>query len=78
MTEAVLVEVRDNVLVMTIDRPEARNAVNAAVAQGLAAALDQLFLDGRDRGRFLCWIRSAVRRMTHSCGKESVDPTPVR
>lgn len=42
MTEAVLVEVRDNVLVMTIDRPEARNAVNAAVAQGLAAALDQL------------------------------------
>ena len=42
MTDAVLVEVRDNVLVMTISRPEARNAVNADVAQGLAAALDRL------------------------------------
>ena len=42
MTDAVLVEVRDNVLVMTVDRPEARNAINAAVAQGLASALDRL------------------------------------
>ncbi len=29
-------------LLITIDRPEARNAVNAAVAAGLAAALDEL------------------------------------
>jgi len=42
VTDAVLVEARDNVLVMTINRPEARNAVNADVAQGLAAALDRL------------------------------------
>ena len=40
--EAVLVEARDNVLVITINRPEARNAVNGAVAQGVAAALDRL------------------------------------
>jgi enoyl-CoA hydratase len=40
--DAVLVETRDNVLVITINRPEARNAVNGAVAQGVAAALDRL------------------------------------
>lgn len=33
-------------LVITIDRPRARNAVNLAVAQGIAAALDEL--DGDD------------------------------
>ncbi|OXM68694.1 crotonase/enoyl-CoA hydratase family protein [Amycolatopsis vastitatis] len=32
-------------LLITIDRPEARNAVNAAVAAGLAAALDELESD---------------------------------
>jgi enoyl-CoA hydratase len=32
-------------LLITIDRPEARNAVNAAVAAGLAAALDDLESD---------------------------------
>ena len=42
MSDAVLVETRDNVLVMTISRPEARNAINSAVASGLAAALDRL------------------------------------
>jgi enoyl-CoA hydratase len=31
-----------DVLVVTIDRPEARNAVNLAVAEGIAAALDRL------------------------------------
>jgi enoyl-CoA hydratase len=45
-TEAVLTERRGNVLLITIDRPEVRNAVNAAVAEGLAGALDEL--DGED------------------------------
>jgi enoyl-CoA hydratase len=36
----------DEVLVITIERPEASNAVNAAVAAGVAAALDEL--DGDD------------------------------
>jgi enoyl-CoA hydratase len=31
-----------DVLVVTIDRPEARNAVNLAVAEGIAAAIDRL------------------------------------
>jgi enoyl-CoA hydratase len=35
-----------DVLVITIQRPEARNAVNRAVAEGIAAALDEL--DGDD------------------------------
>jgi enoyl-CoA hydratase len=42
VSDAVLVEARDNVLVITISRPEARNAVNGEVAQGVAAALDRL------------------------------------
>jgi enoyl-CoA hydratase len=35
-------ERRGRVLVMTINRPQQRNAINAAVAQGIAAALDEL------------------------------------
>jgi enoyl-CoA hydratase len=38
----VLVEQRDRVLLITINRPEAKNAVNAAVSQGLADAMDRL------------------------------------
>src|SRR5690606_16354396 len=39
-------EARDGVQVITINRPEARNAVNGAVARGIAEALDEL--DGTD------------------------------
>jgi enoyl-CoA hydratase len=46
MSEAVHVEADGDVLVVTIDRPEARNAVNLAVAEGIAAALERL--DGDD------------------------------
>jgi enoyl-CoA hydratase len=40
--DAVLVEQRDRILVITINRPQAKNAVNKAVAEGLAAAMDRL------------------------------------
>jgi enoyl-CoA hydratase len=40
--DEVLVEVADGVAVITINRPEARNAVNEAVARGIAAAVDDL------------------------------------
>jgi enoyl-CoA hydratase len=43
---AVLTERRDGVLVITLNRPEVRNAVNAALAAGVAGALDEL--DGDD------------------------------
>jgi enoyl-CoA hydratase len=42
---AVLTERRGNVLLITLNRPEARNAVNLALAEGLAAALDELDSD---------------------------------
>src|SRR5580700_4468333 len=42
MSEPVLTEVSDGIAVITINRPEARNAVNGAVARGLAAAIDEL------------------------------------
>jgi enoyl-CoA hydratase len=49
MADPVLTERRDGVLVITLNRPEARNAVNRAVAEGVAAALDEL--DGDDELR---------------------------
>src|SRR3954451_13666513 len=44
--EPVLTERRDGVLLITLNRPEARNAVNLALAEGVAAALDGLDADG--------------------------------
>ena len=41
MAEAVLAEASDGVGVITINRPEARNAVNGAVAAGIARAVDE-------------------------------------
>jgi enoyl-CoA hydratase len=38
----VLTERRDGVLLITLNRPDARNSVNAALAQGVAAALEDL------------------------------------
>jgi enoyl-CoA hydratase len=43
---AVLTARRERVLVITINRPDQRNAVNAAVAHGIADALDELDRDG--------------------------------
>jgi enoyl-CoA hydratase len=42
---AVLTERRDGVLLITLNRPDARNAVNAALAEGVAEALDELDAD---------------------------------
>lgn len=40
--QAVLTEHRDGVALITLNRPQARNAVNGALAEGVAAALDEL------------------------------------
>ncbi|WP_232678317.1 crotonase/enoyl-CoA hydratase family protein [Nocardioides sp. R-C-SC26] len=45
----VLTEARDGVLVITINRPQAKNAISGDVARGLAAAADEL--DGNDELR---------------------------
>ena len=42
MSEAVLVEARYGVQIITINRPEAKNALNGDVARGIAAAVDEL------------------------------------
>jgi enoyl-CoA hydratase len=44
---AVLSERRERVLLITINRPDQRNAVNAAVAEGIASALDELDGDAK-------------------------------
>jgi enoyl-CoA hydratase len=38
----VLMERNDRILIVTINRPKSENAVNAAVSQGLADAMDRL------------------------------------
>ncbi len=45
MTDEVLVDVDSGVMIITINRPKAKNAINKAVAQGIAAAIDQLDAD---------------------------------
>ena len=42
---AVLTERRDGVLIVTINRPQARNAINREVSLGIAAAMDELDSD---------------------------------
>jgi enoyl-CoA hydratase len=43
--QAILTEDRDGILIVTINRPEARNSVNGDVANGMAEALDRLDAD---------------------------------
>ena len=42
MTDAVSTSVTNGVMTITMNRPEAKNAVNLAMAQGIAAAIDEL------------------------------------
>lgn len=42
MSDEVLVDVADGIMTVTINRPKAKNAVNKQVAEGVAAAMDQL------------------------------------
>lgn len=45
MSEAVLTRVEDRVLVVTMNRPEARNAMSKAMAEAMSAAWDRLDAD---------------------------------
>lgn len=42
MSDEVLVDVADGVMTVTMNRPEAKNAANKALAEGIAAAMDRL------------------------------------
>lgn len=46
MSEEVLVSVQDGVIEVTINRPEAKNAMTKAAAEGIAAAMDRLDAEG--------------------------------
>ena len=72
MTDAVLIERRDGVLVITINRPEAKNAVNGAVAAGIAAALDELDADDDLR------VGRADRRRRCLLGRHGPQGLPLR
>ncbi|MEE2652441.1 MAG: crotonase/enoyl-CoA hydratase family protein [Pseudomonadota bacterium] len=52
MANEVIVAVEDGVMLITINRPEAKNSVNLAVAKGIAAAIEEL--DSNDE------IRAAI------------------
>ncbi|MDZ7782192.1 MAG: crotonase/enoyl-CoA hydratase family protein [Halioglobus sp.] len=45
MADEVLVDVADGIMVVTLNRPEAKNAANKALAEGVAAAMDRLDSD---------------------------------
>ncbi len=45
MSDEVLTSAEDGVLVVTLNRPQAKNAANKALAEGVAAAMDQLDSD---------------------------------
>lgn len=42
MSDEVLVDVTDGVMTVTLNRPKAKNAANKALAEGVAAAMDEL------------------------------------
>jgi len=50
MADEVLRERRGNVEILTINRPEARNAINGAVSKAMSSAMDQLAEDAD------CWV----------------------
>ncbi len=45
MTQPTLVEINDGIMVITINRPEAKNAIDKATAESVAAAIDKLDSD---------------------------------
>ena len=45
MSDSVLTDVVEGVLVVTINRPQAKNAINKAAAEGIGAAMDRLDSD---------------------------------
>jgi enoyl-CoA hydratase len=42
MADEVLTTIEDGVIIITLNRPEAKNAANKALAEGIAAAIDEL------------------------------------
>lgn len=78
---AVLTDVADGVMTITINRPAAKNAVNKDVAIGIAAALDQLDADDSTHVVILTvqvalsaqeWTSKPLLRVKHPTSKVAV------
>jgi hypothetical protein len=50
LAQEVIIKRRYSVLVITVDRPQAKNALNRAVAEGTRGAVDELDADTPDPG----------------------------
>ncbi len=59
MTDLVLTEIEDGIATLTLNRPEARNAVNVALGGALRAALDRVEADPSIRIGILCGAGAA-------------------
>jgi enoyl-CoA hydratase len=70
MPEPVLYESADRIAVITLNRPEARNAVNGDVARGLEAAVDQLEGDPETWVGVLCANTEGQARPVFSAGAD--------
>jgi len=83
MPEPVLYDVRERVAVITLNRPEARNAVNREVASGLEAAVDRLEADPDVWVGVLCADTGAQERPVFCAGadlkviQEAGDASPL-
>ena len=66
MSDIVLFEKRGRIGIITLNRPEARNAVNGDVASGVEAALDAIEADD-DWGLFEAKV-ARVRAAGAACG----------
>ena len=70
MSEAVLYTSSERIAVITLNRPEARNAVNVDVAHGLEAAIDQLEDDPETWVGVLCANTGDQERPVFSAGAD--------
>ena len=65
MAGTVLSERRDGVLVVTLNRPEARNAIDLETAEAIAEALEQLDRDAalHHLNAVITWYRDATTKI---------------
>lgn len=70
MADEVLTESRGRVLVITLNRPEARNAVNGDVAEAMEAAIDQMEGDDDVWVGVLCANTGGQERPVFSAGAD--------
>ena len=80
MADEVLTEVSDGVAVITINRPQARNAVNGAVARGIGTAVAELDARTGRRSRRTHYAKPcrASRSCAASAGSRFCGPSTCR